>query len=315
MAPYPVGWRRCLALHRSLVDFEARGFRTEPAATRAALQGVAEAFLDGYNAQLATAAGRAPDLHSFPEHLRGLAAEGAAMAAVLLDSLNPLRGRRFDALLDAHQDRYAYLLYVGGGWAMAKLHRTRLRRLGARAPLLRWLAYDGMGFCHAFFAGRDGLRRWNAHPATCPATCDIRYQGFGRSIWFRDCGDPQAVARRVAGLPERHHGDAWSGVGLAATYAGGVDEATYPLLLRLSGPHAPAVAQGAAFGAEAWRLCGYTPPHAHKAVPALTGVPAQRAAQWTWDARRGLDRPCADAPDYRQWRLRVQRHAAAVAAT
>lgn len=73
-----------------------------------------------------------------------------------------------------------------------------------------------MGFCQALFASPRQLRRWTRHPAApCPATCDIRYQGLGRSLWFRECGDPYWLAHRIAGLPPRHHGDTWSGVALA----------------------------------------------------------------------------------------------------
>jgi hypothetical protein len=312
---HPTGVRRLLALPPSMVDFERRGFRTAPPRTRAALEGVAGAFLAGFNLQLATPAGAPPDLHWLPEQRRGLAAEGAAMAAVLLDVLNPTGGRRFGTLVDAHQQRHAYLIYVGTGWAMAKLHRTRLRRLGREAPLLRWLAYDGMGFCQAFFASERGMRRWRRHPAQCPATCDIRYQGLGRSLWFRECGQPEALATRIAGLPARHHGDAWSGVGLAAAYAGGVEAGTYARLTQSSGGHATALAQGAAFGAEAWVRSGYTPAHAHVAVQTLAGVSVADAARWTWDTRDGLDVEGADATTYRRWRTRIAQEAARIRST
>jgi enediyne biosynthesis protein E3 len=305
------GWRLRLALHPSMVDFERRGFRLAPAATRATLEAAGGAFLSGFNTELATAADEATDLSGIPAHLRGFAAEGAAMAAVLLDRLNPFRGRRFVTLRRVHEAGYAYLLYVGAGWAMTKLRRRRLGSIGADEPLLRWLAYDGMGFSQAFFATERGMRRWSAHPARCARTCDIRYQGLGRSLWFRECGDVAALAARIAQLPPQHHDDVWSGVALAATYAGGIEPGDYAELRRLAGDHAAAAGQGAAFGAEAWRRCGHAPAHAHTAVEALAGVPLDRAAAWTWQARQGLDRPDANASDYRQWRLRVQQEVAA----
>ncbi|MGA5299655.1 DUF1702 family protein [Nucisporomicrobium flavum] len=306
------GWRRVLRLPPSMVDFERRGFRTGPAQTRTVLEAAARTFLEGYHAELATRPGEPPELSAVPPDRRGFAAEGAAMAAVLLDSLRPAGAPRSAALHAAHDDRYAYLIHVGAGWALAKLRRNRLGRVGAGAPLLRWLAYDGMGFCTAFFAGPRALRRWSHHPGTCPATCDIRYQGFGRALWFRACGDPSAVAASVAALPVRHRDDAWSGVALAATYAGGVADRTYAELYDRAAGHRDALAQGCAFGAEAWRLCAYAPPHAAVAAEVLTGGPPERAAGWTWAARRGLDLPGADAGDYRAWRQRVQAMAAAV---
>jgi hypothetical protein len=303
------GWRRILALHSDMVDFDLRGFRTEPVGTRATLEAAANAFLTGFNTELGMA-GQAPDLSSLPEHRRGFAAEGATMAATMLDCLNPTGGRRLAALHGAYANRYIYLMYVGSGWAMAKLHRTRLRSLGANDPLLRWLAYDGMGFCQAFFATEQRLGRWYRPHDGCDATCNIRYQGLGRSLWFRECGCAAGLAARVRQLPEQHRADAWSGIALAATYAGGVEPDVYADLRRCAGPQAGSVAQGAAFGAEAWRCCGHVPPHAHTAVQALAGVSVQQAASWTWQARAGLDRPGASSADYERWRAGIQQLAA-----
>lgn len=309
----PVGLRRALVLRPAMVDFERRRFRTVPRSTRTTLETAAGAFLDGFNAELGTPPDRAPDLSAVPVLRRGFAAEGAGMAAALLDAFRPAGGRRLAALRRAYDDGYTYLIHVGVGWAMAKLHRGRLGTLGLDAPLLRWLAYDGIGFCQSFFASPRRLRRWSAHPDRCPATCDIRYQGLGRSLWFRACGDPATLDAYVRGLPARHHGDLWSGIALAATYAGGVEPQAYERIRDLAGGHRAAAAQGAAFGAEAWRLCGFAPPHAHTSVRTLTGVPLEQAATWTWSARQGLDGPHTDATHYRQWRLRVQSAAAAVA--
>jgi hypothetical protein len=294
-----------------MVDFECRGFRTEPDDTRSVLEAAGRAFLTGFNLELAVPAGQAPDLSTRPAHHRGLAAEGAAMAAVLLDTIEPRGGDRFPTLVRAHGERHAYLLYVGAGWALAKLRRRTLRGLGADEPLLRWLAYDGMGFCQTFFASERGMRRFAAHGGRCDPTCDIRYQGLGRSLWFRECGDPDGLAGRVAGLPAHHRADTWSGIALAACYAVGVDAAVHERLRDRSAEYGDAVAQGAAFAAEAWRRSGHTPPSAHRAVEILAGTTPDVAAAWTWRARQGLDAPGADATAYRRWRTRVQHEAIA----
>jgi hypothetical protein len=233
------------------------------------------------------------------------------MAATMLDAARITGARRTAALHAAYGDRYAYLLHVGSGWALAKLRRRRLGRIGAGAPLLRWLAYDGRGFCAAFFAGPAAFDRWRTHPRRCSAVCEIEYQGLGRSLWFRACGDPDRLAALVATMPAHHHGDVWSGIALAAVYAGGVEPATYRRLAELAAGHRAAAAQGAAFGAEAWRLSGAAPGHAETAVRLLTGTTPAIAADWTWIARRALTGPDRDAGDYREWRLRVQRLAIA----
>ncbi|MFI2710759.1 DUF1702 family protein [Micromonospora sp. NPDC018662] len=311
----PEGWRRRLALSPDLVDFANRGFRTDRPATRAVLERAAGAFLDGYNRGLDTPYGHPTDLDGIAVELRGFAAEGSAMAAVLLDRLSPRRHGRFAAQLGGHP-RHDYLLHVGAGWALAKLDDVtagtlgRLGRLGEQNGLLRWLAYDGYGFFKVFFSRDPTLGRWRRHRKPCDPTCAIRYQGLGRCLWFRESGDPTAVAERVAGLPASHRGDVWSGIGLAATYAGGVDPDAHLLLRRLAGNHRTALAQGAAFAAEARRADGTAGGTVDATTRILTGVSAETAAEWTWQARHGLDRPGAGPADYGEWRTRIQRLAA-----
>ncbi|NYT95316.1 DUF1702 family protein [Salinispora sp. H7-4] len=311
----PGGWRRKLALSPDLVDFARRGFRTDRPQTRTVLERAATAFLDGYNRGLDTPYGQPTILDGLPAELRGFRAEGAAMSAVLLDRLSPTRHGRFAVQLRAHP-RHHYLLHVGAGWALAKLDTVsagtlgRLGRLGSESGLLRWLAYDGYGFFKVFFLRDPTLARWRRHPAPCDPTCAIRYQGLGRSLWFRECGDPAAVAGRIAGMPAVHRGDVWSGVGLAATYANGVSPDDHALLRRLAGDHRAALAQGAAFAAEARRADGTAGPAVDATARILTGASADTAAEWTWQARHGLGRADATPADYGEWRTRVQRIAA-----
>jgi hypothetical protein len=301
-----------LQLSPTIVDFDRRGFRSGPSETRAMLEAAARAFISGFNAELAMPPAMAAVLQDLPEDRRGFGVEGAGMAAALLDSLTPMSARRLAAVRAAYDSRYAYLIHVGVGWALAKLRRRRLGSLLADAPLLRWLAYDGMGFSQAFFAGGRQLRRWETHPARCEATCDIRHQGFGRSLWFRACGDPAIAAEHIQRLAPRHHGDAWSGVGLAAGYAGGVPPRVFEQLREIAGDQRAAVAQGAAFAAEAWQHSGHVPGTAQAAVQILTGVSVSEAAAWTWEARRGIESRDANAAVYRCWRLRIQKQAEAV---
>ena len=303
---------RSFRLTPAVVDFDRRGFRSGRFETRAVLEAAAAAFISGFNEELAMPPGVAPVLNDLPEHRRGFGAEGAGMAAALLDLVNPVGGRRLAAVRAAHDGRYAYLIHVGAGWALAKLHRRGLGSLASDAPLLRWLAYDGMGFCQAFFAGPRQLRRWAAHPGSCDPTCDIRHQGFGRSLWFRTCGDPPTAAEHIARLAPWHRADAWSGLALAAVYAGGVRLSVFERLGEIAGTQRAAVAQGAAFAAEAWQHSGYVPESAQAAVQIFTGVGVLQAAAWTLDARRAVEFPGAGAADYRRWRLLIQDQAKSV---
>ncbi|MET8092252.1 DUF1702 family protein [Micromonospora sp. NPDC005220] len=301
----PHGWRRLLHQPDRLADFTVRGFASDPPELRARLETAAGTFLAGFNQGLAAPAGAPPRFDDQPEHLRGFAVEGLAMQAALLDLLVP-GNRRLPAVLRLHGATHIHLIHVGVGWAMAKLRWPFWARLSGLDPLLRWLALDGWGFSAGFFADADGLRRITAHPRRCSERCAIRYQGVGRSLWFRGTGEPTRVANLVDTLPQWHHGDAWSGVGLAAAYAGGVSPDGLTTLRDRAGAHAGDLGQGVAFAAAAWQRGGWTPPELATTVHALTDVDPRTAADWTREAEAGLRTPATGPAEYQTWRQRIR---------
>jgi hypothetical protein len=105
----------------------------------------------------------------------------------------------------------------------------------------------------------------------------------------------------VRAAAEPRHADLWSGIGLACAYAGGADNATITRLVSAAGAHRLHLAQGAAFAAEARRRAGNPAPHTEQACRLAAGVSAERAADLTGIARRGL---AADgrAETYQAWR-------------
>ncbi|MEE3922617.1 DUF1702 family protein [Micromonospora sp. BRA006-A] len=136
--------------------------------------------------------------------------------------------------------------------------------------------------------------------------CAIRYQGVGRSLWFRGTAVPTRVADLVATLPQWHQGDAWSGVGLAAAYAGGVSPEGLATLRARCGAHAGDLGQGVAFAAAAWQRSGWTPPELATTVHALTGTDPRTAADWTREAEAGLRTPATGPVEYQPWRQRIR---------
>jgi hypothetical protein len=125
-------------------------------------------------------------------------------------------------------------------------------------------------------------------------------------MWFRGTGDPTRVADLVAALPPWHHDDAWSGVGLAATYAGGVSEAGLAVLRERAGAHAGDLGQGVAFAAAAWLRSGWAPPELVTTVAALTGADPRTVADWTREAETGLRTPATGPAEYQTWRHRIR---------
>jgi hypothetical protein len=300
--------RRLLGIDPAEATFARRGFTGEGAARRR-LERVGRSFLDGYHAALEHGGDSDALLPSALERvdaeLRGFAYEGAAMAVALLDALMPWRRPRFAAFLRGAGAAHVYMLHVGAGWALARLHRPLRGVPAGMDPLLGWLAADGYGFHEGYF-----------HPWRTVGACAVPDrvagyarrafdQGAGRSLWFVCGAEPARIAAAVLRFPPARRADLWSGVGLACAYAGGSRRGEAEALPALAGAHRPALAQGAAFAAGARQRAGNPAPHTDLACRALCGLSAAAAAAVTDAALENLA-PRGDLPAYEVWRLRIQ---------
>ncbi|GAA2704341.1 DUF1702 family protein [Micromonospora olivasterospora] len=311
----PATW---LALRRRLLtpsprqtDLAERGFRVKDPAARAALEGAGRGFVTGFGhaAGSATPADAERLLEAVDRPFRGFAYEGAAMAYSLMAGLG--LGDHVGPFLAGRAQRHVYMAYVGAGWAMARLPRWRWRRIFPTDPLLRWLALDGYGFHQAYFHTRRYVhRQQRPAPAAWPLPELAAYadqvvdQGIGRALWFVGGADVRHVVELVGRFAPERRGDLFSGVGLAATYAGGVDPEELDALWRLAGDHRPAVAQGSAFAAKARLRAGLATEHTARATAALCAATPEEAARMTDDALRDLPGDGA-LPGYAVWRRRI----------
>lgn len=301
--------RRLLGIHPAEATFARRGFTASSPAVRDRLERVGFTFLDGYHAALECEGGElAARLDATEPVFRGFGYEGAAMALALLDLLTPWRRGRLAAFLHGAGAPHAYMLYVGAGWALARLRRPLDGVPRGMDPLLGWLAADGYGFHEGYFhprryaAGGTPPRRLSGY---APRAFD---QGLGRALWFVHGADPVRVAAAIAAFPLARREALWSGAGLACAYAGGDrggEEAG--ALASAAGADRAALAQGAAFAAEARRRAGNPAPHTDRACRIFCGLSAERAAALTAAARQGLA-PRGALPAYEVWRTRLQDH-------
>lgn len=239
---------RLFGIAASEVSFARRGFPDDGTGAREHLERAGGGFVSGYNIALRRrrTGDLCAELDDLPADLRGFAYEGASMALVILDLIQPWSASRWRKLLDAAGDRHCYLCFVGAGWAAARLRMRRLPRLITDADsLLSSLAADGYGFHQAFFNPGTYVRRQAPHPL---AGFD---QGVGRSLWFVDGANPARIAATIAAFPARRRADLWSGVGLAAAYAGSRDDAAVIALANGAGVAHSSFAQGVAFAVAA----------------------------------------------------------------
>jgi hypothetical protein len=317
--------RRVLGISPAETRLSRRGFRIGPAPTRTRLEAVGAAFVAGYHAALLDDRPLPLDkrLGSVPAEFRGFAFEGAAMALVLIDSLTPWNRSRFAAFLAGPGEPHAYMIHVGAGWALARLRRgpswlvERLQSvptfLDRFHPLYRWLAIDGYGFHQGYFAPARHLAG-QPHPRGLPGYARRAFdQGLGRSLWFAEGANDAFIALAVARFPLPRQADLWSGVGLAATYAGGVEQETLERLRELAGHHHPHLAQGAAFAAKARARAGIPSAVTEMGCQVLCGTSAAEAAALTDRELATLPLPEADArassgSNYETWRRRIRSH-------
>lgn len=300
--------RAVLGIDPAEATFARRGFTAATPEARERLERVGPTFLYGYHAALQSdEGGLAARLEETEPVMHGFAYEGAGMALALLDLLTPWRRDRLAALLRGAGARHAYMVHVGAGWALARLRRPVHQVPRGMDPLLGWLAADGYGFHEGYFHPRrfvDGCEL----PARLSGYALRGFdQGLGRSMWFVHGADPERIGRVLARFPLARREGLWSGVGLACAYAGGARGGEARALAAAAGAYGPALAQGAAFAAEARRRAGNPAAHTDRACRILCGVSAEDAAAVTIETREGIA-PRGPIPAYGVWRMRVQEH-------
>ena len=276
-------------------------------ALRHHLEKAGSAFLAGYH--LALESGTNCELESQLRGMdlewRGFAFEGAAMGLALLERLLPWHSDRIRAFLLGPGAAHSYMIHVGIGWVWALIPFGFRRWQRKLDPLLGWLAFDGWGFYEGFFSWPNYI--YGQPPPKKLKGYERRVfdQGFGRSLWFVNGGNVKLIGESISGFPVKRQADLWSGIGLAATYAGTADVVSLRRLRELSGPFCPYLAQGAAFAAKARQRAGNATDHTELAAEVFCNASADQAARTTDAALENLPADSRE-PGYEIWRQRIQ---------
>ncbi|MEU4219508.1 DUF1702 family protein [Actinoplanes sp. NPDC026623] len=304
--------RKVMTPDRSATRLDVRGFHVKSPAARTLLETIGGTFLDGFAiaAEARTPSAAEQPLTTVPTRFRGFAYEGAAMAFAIRDGLRP-GGRNVERFLAGPGADHVYMAYVGVGWAMARLPRLRWPALYAADPLLRWLVLDGYGFHQAYF--RTERYVYDRYEDTSLPWRDVSSrdyagraidQGIGRALWFIGGTDVEVVTGLVERYPRPRWADLYSGIGLAATYAGGATEAELKALWDHAGTHRAQLAQGAAFAAGARARANLVCPHNETATRIFCGQPVALAQKVTDEAMTDLPADGA-VPAFEVWRQRI----------
>jgi hypothetical protein len=297
----------------SETHLDVRGFHKKSQAAQELLERVGGTFLEGYAhaAGAATVQDAADAIDRIAPRFRGFAYEGAGMGFAVRDGLPLGPNRLCEKFLAGPGDPHNYMVYVGMGWAMARLPRFRWPSAMRLDPLLRWLLLDGFGFHQAYFQTRryvdehyqDPKFPWPDRRLSAYANRVID-QGIGRALWFVNGADAARTTACVSRFAADRRSDLYAGVGLATTYAGGAETSELTALFDAAGEYRPSLAQGSAFAAECRVRAGLLVPHNEIATHVLCGRGPMEAAQIALNHRpdNGVE---GDLPAYEVWRRRV----------
>lgn len=289
--------------------FQRRRFPDCAPQARERLESIGFTFLTGYLAALEASgdADLAACLDTVEPERRGFAYEGAAMALGLMDILLPWRRDRWRSFTEGHARHHEYMMQVGLGWAIARMHRNVPKAIENLDPLIRWLAVDGYGFHECYFKWERVMGQQQVPRAITGYSRNAFDQGLGRCLWFVNGCDPERVADVIGRFPRERRSDLWSGAGLASAYAGGVEPDALAELKRLSGTDYPALAQGVVFATETRVHAGNLAPHTELACTIICGIPVEQASAIVANERRALPYH-APIPAFEVWRKRIQAH-------
>jgi hypothetical protein len=310
--------KKLMAPSFASVGFAGRGFPVVHTGATAQLEAVPQAVVCGFEWAIEGASLWELEcrLALIEPEQRGFAYEGATMGYTILDAMPGGGCSRTEELLGGPGKPHIFLTYIGIGFAMARLPRPLWKNVLPQLPgvpyhpTMSWLAVDGYGFDRAYF----DTRRWvdeQAVPDPYPWAGRPEYfarafdQGVGRALWFIHGGVPSAVAEAVGRFAEARQADLWSGVGLAATFAGGTDQAGYGQLRRAAGEHGDELALGVVFAVKARTYSGHVPAHTHLATGVLTNLSVQ-GAQAIADRTETADGDDGPEPPYELWRARIR---------
>lgn len=290
-----------------------RGFNKKSPEAQKLLETIGEVFLAGFGhaVEARTVLDAEAQLEQIPTRFKGFAYEGAGMGYAVLDAIPLGSKRHVSEFLAGRGADHIYMVYVGVGWAMARMPRVFWPAASSLDPLLRWLVLDGYGFHQAYFQTQRYVHEHYQDPRF-PWPDDITRayanraidQGIGRALWFVGGTDPDIVASMIGKFPESRHNDLWGGAGLAATYAGGGDRAELVRFRDHAGEYRAVLAQGSAFAAEARIKAGLLVPHTSVATEVFCGVSPAEAARISAAVRP--DQPDhGEVPAYEIWRQRI----------
>lgn len=319
--------KRFMTPDTSAAEFATLGFPLDDAPGRAQLEHSALQLLLGFELGIEHKGFDAmvTRLEALQREYRGFAYEGTVMALAIRDALAPGSGHEltesfcagpgYDA---APGSKHVFMGYLGIGFALAKLPKPLWKRALpdvsklADHPSLSWMIMDGYGFYMAFFSHRKWIDEQylpGRYPFPGPTAYTNRVvdQGIGRALWFVHSGNVARVLKAVDAFPAARRPDLISGVGVAASYAGGVGEDALENLARGAVQYRDELALGTVLALRSRLVADLVTPHSELAGRVFCDRTVDQASDLAVEAITDLPEDGA-VPAYEVFRQRIRRH-------
>jgi hypothetical protein len=219
--------------------------------------------------------------------LRGFAVEGIGMGLTTRTAAggDDLLG----TFLEGSGAAFLGLPYTGIGMGLAHNALAFSEDLVDRhRGLSRWMILDGLAFWGARQDWEARGVRFEAPDGVSGPALAFFDRGLGRCGWFQLLGRVADVAGWIASAPEARRGWLWYGVGVAATFTGGVEIEDLQALRAAAGDHRPDLAAGSIQGADVRAGAGIDTAYTARACGALSGLTVEAARRVGAEVRRDL---------------------------
>lgn len=185
-----------------------------------------------------------------PEY-RTVAYEAASMGLYQRDLKAQGRQALWPLFLDQADAIYVPDIYTGLGCAMAQEDISIFPFIDLFDKPLHYRIVDGYGFYKGLFRARQTLQQQYVPEGLDKLYLGYYDQGLGRSLWYNSGGDCDKIGAAIGKFAAGRQAELWRGIGIAASYLGGCDEATLNRVLTAAAGHHPQLLAGAAISARA----------------------------------------------------------------
>lgn len=180
---------------------------------------------------------------------RSVAYEGASME-IGLSGLSGSDGLgKWEAFYKLVGKVHSFHVDIGLGWAFAKNGSVPRSEWEGYHPLMRWMVFDGIGYYHGLFKGRNTIKKLLVPKDINEIDQKGFDQGLGRRLWYHSQGDGGRAAELIQSFPSSRHPDLWRGLGIACGYVGGLGKSDLDLLVEYSGDYRQNIQTGVALAA------------------------------------------------------------------